>query len=218
MEIETLDNNGEKQNVLMFSPRNSKNVEYKKRGNLVFLKWLVRYDNEDNELKKCLSFMLDKNIIQRDNLNLLYNSTNALSPCFERILQQLAQKKKVNEPYELAMESLGFHVNPTPNGTASLMFIPYRRVEDMFWIEISLDDKQQALLHACFPIAIPRTQKEQEGLLKDIAGLEKYYLLVVDNGNKYFMFEICMILGMLSENHRQNVLHILGNLLSLQAQ
>ncbi|MDE7256118.1 MAG: R.Pab1 family restriction endonuclease [Helicobacter sp.] len=215
MEIETLDNNGEKQNVLMFSPQNSKNVEYKKRGNLVFLKWLVRYDNEDNELKKCLSFMLDKNIIQRDELNWLYENTRACSLSFEKILQQLAQKKKVIEPYELAMESLGFHVSPTPNGAASLMFTAYRRVEEISWIEISLDNKQQALLHACFPIAIPRTQKELEELLRDdIADAEKGYMHAIDDSMKYFMFEICMILGMLSENHRQNVLHILGNLLS----
>lgn len=215
MEIETLENGG---NVLLF-PHKSKNLEYKKRGNLVFLKWLVRYDDEDNELKKCLSFMLGKNIIQRNELNWLYENIRACSLSFEKILQQRAQGKSVIEPYELAMESLGFHVNPTPNGAASLMFIPYKRVEDIFWIEISLDDKQQALLHACFPIAIPRTQKELEELLRDdIADAEKCYMLAIDNSMKYFMFEICMILGMLSENHRQNVLHILGNLLSLQAQ
>ncbi|MDE7216626.1 MAG: R.Pab1 family restriction endonuclease [Helicobacter sp.] len=211
MEIETLDSG---ENVLLLHHK-AKNVEYKKRGNLVFLKWLVRYDDEDNELKKCLLFMLDKGIIQQDDLKLLHKNTNALSPCFERILQQRAQGKIVIEPYELAMESLGFHVSPTPNGAASLMFTAYRRVEEISWIEISLDNKQQALLHACFPIAIPRTQKELEELLRDgIADAEKCYMHAIDNSMKYFMFEICMILGMLSENHRRNVLHILGNLLS----
>lgn len=150
--------------------------------------------------------MLDKNIIQRNELNWLYENVRACSLSFEKILQQRAQGKSVIEPYELAMESLGFHVNPTPNGTVSLMFTPYRRVEDIFWIEISLDDKQRALLHACFPIAILGTQKELEELLRDgVAGVEKWYMFAIDNGMKCFMFEVCMILGMLSENHRQNL-------------
>lgn len=38
MEIETLDNG---ENILLL-PQKSKNVEHKKRGSLVFLKWLVK--------------------------------------------------------------------------------------------------------------------------------------------------------------------------------
>lgn len=161
--------------------------------------------------------MLDKNIIQRDELSWLYENTKACSLSFERILQQQAQGKSVIEPYGLAMESLGFHVNPTPNGAASLMFTPYKQVEGIFWIEISLDDEQQALFHVCFPVAIPRTQKEQDDILKSIVSLEKYDVFTVDDDGKYFMFAICMIFGMLNKNHWRNMLRILENLLSPQA-
>ncbi len=78
-------------------------------------------------------------------------------------------------------------------------------------IEIIIKEKQRAvgiqpMLYVCFPITDLQTK---DSLLGRVAESKEYGLLVLDSSKKIFLLEIFKIFGILSKNHRHDILEIL---------
>ncbi|MDE6044614.1 MAG: R.Pab1 family restriction endonuclease [Helicobacter sp.] len=85
-----------------------------------------------------------------------------------------------------------------------------------FWVEATLEKREEAILYICFPFEI---LKSKIGRQLDIAGTaepnEEAYL-ILDKNNKYAFLETCVVFGTFSEKRQKEMLQLLDGFLSLQ--